>query len=300
MKDVLLRFTIKKEQAGRKLRDVLQQDFEISRKLLIRAKYKGEILVNGEYSYVSREMIEGDQIQILLDEEESENLIPQPMDLDIRLEDEDIMIIAKKAGIVVHPSGMHVDGTLANGVVHYWQQKGEQRKFRPVSRLDKDTSGLIIVAKNQWAHERFSRMQKDKTLKRRYVAIVHGRLAYDEGVIESPIGRKEGSIIEREVRADGQQAITRYQVVARSDDMSLVKLELQTGRTHQIRVHMSYSGHPLIGDELYGGSRELLDRQALHAYELQFIHPRSKEEIRIEQSIPDDMQKIIEMYKLSE
>ncbi|MED2003315.1 RluA family pseudouridine synthase [Brevibacillus laterosporus] len=173
-------------------------------------------------------------------------------------------------------------------------KRGERRKFRPVSRLDKDTTGLIIIAKNQWAHDRFSRMQKDRSLKRRYQALVHGCVTTQSGVVDAPIGRKEGSIVEREVRPDGQQAVTHYQVLQSSDDISHIQLQLETGRTHQIRVHMSYLGYPLLGDDLYGGRRELIARQALHAFELRFKHPRTGEEIYLTEPLPEDMQKIVE------
>ncbi|MGG3870613.1 RluA family pseudouridine synthase [Brevibacillus laterosporus] len=294
MKELLLRFHASEQQAGRSLREVLQKDYEISRKLLIRAKFSGEIQINGELAFVTRIVEAGDIITIWMDEEESENLEPEAMDLQIRYEDEDVLVLAKPPGIVVHPTGMHVTGTLANGVIHYWQQKGERRKFRPVSRLDKDTTGLIIIAKNQWAHDRFSRMQKNRSLKRRYQALVHGRVTPQSGVIDAPIGRKEESIIEREVCPDGQQAVTHYQVLKSTDDLSHIQLQLETGRTHQIRVHMSYLGYPLLGDDLYGGRRELIGRQALHAFELRFQHPRTGEEICLTEPLPEDMQKIVE------
>ncbi|WP_139491290.1 RluA family pseudouridine synthase [Brevibacillus dissolubilis] len=293
MDQVLLQFTARETDEGRFLRDFLQRSKGISRRLLIRAKYSGDIQVNGETVYVTYKLKAGDVITITLDEEESETLAPEPMPLDIRYEDDDVLLIAKPAGLVVHPTGMHLSGTLANGVVAYWQSKGENRKFRPVSRLDRDTTGLILIAQNQWAHDQFSRMQKERTMKRTYQAVVHGVVEADEGVIHAPIGRKETSIIEREVREDGQEAITHYKVLARGDDRTLVQLQLETGRTHQIRVHMAYLGHPLLGDDLYGGSMEELERQALHAYRLEFVHPRTGEQMEFVEAMPEDMVRVL-------
>ncbi|WP_238550982.1 RluA family pseudouridine synthase, partial [Brevibacillus thermoruber] len=162
----------------------------------------------------------------------------------------------------------------------------------PVNRLDKDTSGLLIVAKNQWAHEQFSRMQKERTLHRWYQAIVEGEVAEEEGTVDAPIGLRDDSIIVREVRPDGQPAVTRYRVLARGGGMSWLELKLETGRTHQIRVHMSHLGHPLAGDDLYGGSRTCIGRQALHAARLSFVHPRSGWAMEWSEPLPADMQEL--------
>lgn len=294
MLEELLQFEAAEADAGQTLREVLQNNYGVSRRLLVNAKYKGEIKVNGAPVYVTYRLQPGDRVSVSVPLESEEPLQPEPMELAIRHEDEDIMVIAKPAGLVVHPTGNHTGGTLANGVIAYWQAKGELRKFRPVNRLDKDTSGLLIVAKNQWAHEQFSRMQKERTLKRVYQAVVHGVIEMDEGAIDAPIGRCDDSIITREVRADGQAARTLYQVLARGESASWVELRLETGRTHQIRVHLSYLGHPLQGDDLYGGSREHIGRQALHAVRLSFVHPRTKQQMMIEEPLPEDMRRLIE------
>ncbi len=289
MKDELLRFIVGEKDAGRTLRDVLQKDFGVSRRLLTKAKYSGEILVNGKLTYVTELLHAGDLVIVRLPDDVVENIEPQHIPLAVRYEDEDLLILAKPNGLVVHPTRTHPSGTLANGVVAYYLSKGEVRSFRPVNRLDKDTSGLMIVAKNQWAHEQCARMQRDRTLKRTYQAIVHGRLETLEGVIDAPIGLRDDSIIERMVRPDGQPARTHYKVLADGEDCSLVELQLETGRTHQIRVHMSYLGHPLLGDDLYGGSREKIGRQALHATQLSIIHPRTKERLTLTEPLPADM-----------
>jgi len=296
MLDELMGFTADEQDEGRTLRDVLQQRYGVSRRLLIRAKYGGEIRLNGTAAYVTTRLRTGDEIVVLLPEESAEQITPQPMPLQIRHEDDDLLVLAKPAGLVVHPTRTHSDGTLANGVIAYYLQKGESRKFRPVNRLDKDTSGLMIVAKNQWAHECFSRMQKERSLRRVYQAIVHGEVVQDSGMVEAPIGLRDDSIIQRMVRPDGQPALTEYRVLARGQGMSWLELTLGTGRTHQIRVHMSHLGHPLLGDDLYGGSRELIGRQALHAARLSFVHPRSGEAISLSEPLPGDMQTLLDTY----
>ncbi len=294
MTDWHLHFSVNESQAGRTVRDVLQTGYGISRRLLIRAKQNGAILVNGEPVFVTRQLHEGDRVSVTVTEEAAESIPPQPMPLAIRHEDEDILVLAKPAGLVVHPTRTHPDNTLANGVIAHWLARGEQRPFRPVNRLDKDTSGLMIVAKNQWAHEQFARMQKNGTLRRTYQAVVHGYLADDEGVVDAPIGLAEGSIIQRAVRPDGQPARTRWRVLARGAEMTWVELVLKTGRTHQIRVHMSHLGHPLAGDDLYGGSRERIGRQALHAVRLTFSHPRTGETMTFVEPLPGDIARLVE------
>ncbi|MGW9129067.1 RluA family pseudouridine synthase, partial [Paenibacillus chitinolyticus] len=195
-------------------------------------------------------------------------------------------------------TGNHAGGTLANGVVAYWKSRGEHRRFRAVNRLDKDTSGLLIVAKNQWAHEQFSRLQQDRELHRTYHAIAEGEVQGDEGTLDGPIGLAEDSFITRMVRPDGQAALTHYHVLARGNGMTHLEVKLGTGRTHQIRVHMSHFGYPLAGDDLYGGGREYIGRQALHAARLCFVHPRSGELMDFTEPMPADMQELARRFLL--
>ncbi|MFD2369303.1 RluA family pseudouridine synthase [Brevibacillus sp. GCM10020057] len=296
MLEELIRFTAEDADAGQTVREVLQKRFGVSRRLLIRAKFKGLITRNGQHVFVNEILQPGDEIAVMVREDEEESVAPEEMPLAIRYEDDDLMVIAKPAGLVVHPTGNHAGGTLANGVIAYWQKRGEHRRFRAVNRLDKDTSGLLIVAKNQWAHEQFSRMQQERTLHRTYQAIAEGDVQPDEGTIDAPIGLAEGSFITRQVRPDGQSAVTHFRVLARGCGMSLVELVLGTGRTHQIRVHLSSLGHPLAGDDLYGGSRELIGRQALHAHRLSFVHPRSGAAMEITEPLPADMSTLAQKF----
>lgn len=292
MLEELIRFTADEADEGRTVRDVLQKRYGVSRRLLIRAKFKGLITRNGQLVFVNEQLRAGDEIAVMVTEDAEETVAPEAMPLSIRFEDDDLMVIAKPAGLVVHPTGNHAGGTLANGVIAYWQQRGEHRKFRAVNRLDKDTSGLLIVAKNQWAHEQFSRMQQERTLHRIYQAIAEGEVEPDEGTIDAPIGLAEDSFITRQIRPDGQKAVTHFRVLARGNGLSHLELKLDTGRTHQIRVHMSSLGHPLAGDDLYGGGRQLIGRQALHAFRLAFVHPRSGQRMEWTEPLPTDMSEL--------
>ncbi|WP_400164782.1 RluA family pseudouridine synthase [Brevibacillus sp. TJ4] len=294
MLEELIRFTADEEDAGQTVREVLQKRYGVSRRLLVRAKFKGLITRNGEHVFVNERLRADDEIVVMVEQEETEAVPPEEMPLAIRYEDDDFMVIAKPAGLVVHPTGNHPGGTLANGVIAYWQKRGEQRKFRAVNRLDKDTSGLLIVAKNQWAHEQFSRMQQERSLHRIYRAIAEGNVEPDAGTIDAPIGLAEHSFITRQIRADGQPAVTHFRVLARGNGLSFVELRLETGRTHQIRVHMSSQGYPLAGDDLYGGQRTWIGRQALHASRLSFAHPRSGTQMEWEEPLPEDMQQLLE------
>ena len=296
MLEELIRFNADEEDAGKTVREVLQQRYGVSRRLLVRAKFRGLITRNGDHVLVNETVQTGDEIAVMVAREEAETVVPEEMPLSIRYEDDDFMVIAKPAGLVVHPTGNHPGGTLANGVVAYWQKRGEQRRFRAVNRLDKDTSGLLIVAKNQWVHEQFSRMQQEGTLQRIYHAIVEGMVEPDEGTIDAPIGLAENSFITRQIRSDGQAAVTHYRVLARGKELSFLELKLETGRTHQIRVHLSSCGHPLAGDDLYGGQRSLIGRQALHAVRISFFHPRSGTPMNLLEPLPDDMQQLLTRF----
>lgn len=296
MQEELIRFTADEADAGQTVRDVLQKRYGVSRRLLIRAKFNGTITRNGKLVFVNEKLQAGDELAVMVDIEEEETVAPEEMPLCIRYEDDDLMVIAKPAGLVVHPTGNHPAGTLANGVIAYWKKRGEARRFRAANRLDKDTSGLMIVAKNQWAHEQFSRMQQERTLHRFYQAIAEGTIAAEEGTIDAPIGLAENSFITRKIRPDGQTAVTHYRVLARGVGMTLLELKLETGRTHQIRVHMQSIGHSLAGDDLYGGGREHIGRQALHAARLSFVHPRSKETMTFAEPLPDDMQALLQKF----
>lgn len=291
-------YLVTEEDEGSTMKVFLRKKKGLSRKLLVKMKQEKSIFLNGRFTYLDHPLHTGDTITIVMQEEESENIIPEDISLNIVYEDEDIMVLNKPFGQCVHPTLLHPSGTLANGVVKYWQEQGFNRKFRAVNRLDKDTTGLLIVAKNQYAHQQLAIVQRKHEIRRTYEALVHGKLSDDSGTINAPIARKGESIVERMVSPDGQEAVTHYEVLARYNQATHIRLRLETGRTHQIRVHMSYLGHPLMGDDLYGGSREKISRQALHARSLSFPHPRSGEVLSFDADLPGDFLHLVHQLQL--
>ncbi|MCK1168694.1 RluA family pseudouridine synthase [Streptococcus uberis] len=242
---------------------------------------KGTVLVNGEPVKAKYTVKEGDIISYQLPEEEILDYEAEDIPIDIVYEDEDLAIINKAQGMVVHPSAGHSSGTLVNALLYHIKDLSTiNGVVRPgiVHRIDKDTSGLLMIAKNDKAHHILADELKAKKSLRKYLAIVHGNLPNDRGMIEAPIGRSEKDRKKQAVTAKGKDAITRFQVVERFGDFTLVELSLETGRTHQIRVHMAYIGHPVAGDPLYGPRRTLAGNgQFLHAQTLGFTHPSTGE-----------------------
>ena len=257
------------------------------------------ILLNGVWAYVNQKISSGDILTIKLSEtESSEKIVPEKLDMDIVYEDEDILVVNKPANMPVHPSQNHYTGTLANGIAYYFAAQRKPFIFRCVNRLDRDTTGLTILCKHQLASGILSNMVSERLIKRTYLAICtdDGSLPQN-GTINAPIARKEGSTIERIVDNEkGEDATTHFKKLLHLPDkqISLIQLRLETGRTHQIRVHMSSIGHPLIGDDLYGGDCTMINRQALHSYSLHFIHPVTLEEMYFEQELPEDMKQCLE------
>lgn len=274
------------------IRQVLREKFGISERLLTKLKKNQKIFLNDSNKiYMDMYVKQNDKINVNLDfDEDNSNIIPVKMDLKILYEDESIIIVDKPANMPVHPSLNHYEDSLSNGIKYYFNILELKRKIRPINRLDKNTSGIVIFAKNEYIQDRLNKYHKE------YLAIVVGKLL-GSGIIDKPIARKEDSIIERCIDSNGEKSITEYEVIqnfkVNNANLSLVKCILHTGRTHQIRVHMKSIGHPILGDTLYGYYSELINRQALHAYKICFIHPITKKEIEITSSIPNDMLKII-------
>ncbi len=290
----ILTYTAEENYIGESIKTLLKRRFKMSTALIGELKRSDDgILVNGRREHVSYILRAGDTVVLTMRETASETVEPVRTELDIVYEDEDVMVIDKPPGMPTHPSAGHHGDTLANGLAYYFKSKGEERVFRAVNRLDKDTSGLMVVAKNKYAHARLCDEIADGELRRKYTAIVCGDIAED-GVIDAPIGRTDTSAIKREVRADGQEAVTNYRVLKRMGEYTLLELELETGRTHQIRVHMAHNGHPLLGDWLYGEeNKELFARQALHSCFLRFIHPVTGETLEFNSSLPQDIREFI-------
>ena len=273
------------------VKDVLQKEFKFSKRLILKLKKENRIFVNGVPQFVNFSLNDNDIVKVDLNfEEECDNIVPYEMDLEIVYEDDFLIILNKSPKIETHPTVLNFDKTLSNGLKFYFDKIGLKRKIRPVNRLDKDTSGLIVFAKNQFVQEELVKQMKDHTFVKEYIAVVQGDVFQDKGEIVASIARKDGSILERCVdEVNGVFAKTRFEVVERFEKITVVKLKLETGRTHQIRVHMKYIGHPLVGDFLYGERSELIDRQALHSYKLEFLHPVSNEKMFFEIPLPDDI-----------
>ena len=253
------------------------------------------ILKNGSPVYTTYRLDEGDSLAVTLPEEHgSENIVPVPMDLDIRYEDRDLLVVNKAAGVPIQPSQGNHDNTLANGIAWYLGEKGEAATYRAINRLDRDTTGLLILARHALSACMLSEMVRTHAIRRCYLAAASG-LVPPEGVIDAPIARTCDSTIERCVDFErGDSARTHYRTLCynRDTDCSLVELRLETGRTHQIRVHMKHIGHPLPGDFLYNPDYRLIGRQALHSWQLDFIHPIKKEPLHFEAPLPEDMRRL--------
>ena len=272
------------------INQILKQEFNISARLLHKLITSQHIFLNDIVSDTRTIVNIGDIITVNLDfEENSENIVSTQMHLDIVFEDDSFLILNKPAGIAVHPSILHYNDTLSNGVKFYFESIGLKRKIRPVNRLDLNTSGLVVFAKNEYIQESLIKQMQSNSFQKEYIAIVSGNFENKSGTINLPIARKENSIIERCISDEGQEAITDYTVLKEFDKYSIVKCSLKTGRTHQIRVHMSAISHPLLGDTLYGISSPLIDRQALHSYRICFIHPVSKKSMDFICDLPNDM-----------
>lgn len=292
---MLLTHTVENYEANQKISQLLKNKFNISSRLLTKLKMNQKILVNGRPVFSSHIIHENDQITVKIDFDEEDFIVAEKVDLNILYEDEYLLAINKPAGMVVHPSAYHPNNTLANGVKHYLNNN---KKIRPVNRLDRDTSGIVVFAKNEYIQEL---MKNDGSMQKEYLTIVKGILVNKRGTINKPIARKDGSIMERIVDEKGQTAITHYDVLdeSKEENLSLVHVTLETGRTHQIRVHFAYLGNSILGDTLYGTETNLINRQSLHAWKLSFSHPVTKEKIQVLADIPDDMKKVMKSANLN-
>lgn len=270
----VLIYEIAAEHTGMKIGDFLRKTGYSRHVIIHLKKTENGILLNGEWAYVGQSLKEGDHLEIhIIEEESSEQIVPSELPLDIVYEDEDLLIINKPADMPIHPSINNYDNTLANALMWYYQQKGETFVYRCINRLDRDTHRIIDCSENMLSGGILSDMSKKREIHREYLAIAEGEVP-QEGVIDAPIARKEESVIERCVDFErGDRAVTHYWRLDYRNGYSLVRLKLETGRTHQIRVHMKYLGHPLTGDYLYNPDYRILNHQALHSWKLAFRHP---------------------------
>ncbi|MBG9550169.1 RluA family pseudouridine synthase [Cytobacillus firmus] len=287
------------EQAGERIDKVLSTlNADWSRTQVQQWIKDGNVLVNGQKPKTNYKCSANDRIEISIPDPEELDVVPEEMDLDIYYEDQDVLVVNKPKGMVVHPAAGHGTGTLVNGLMaHCKDLSGINGVMRPgiVHRIDKDTSGLLMVAKNDMAHESLVNQLMNKTVKRKYRAIVHGVIPHDYGTIDAPIARDPKDRQSMSVVDNGKHAVTHFQVLERYRDFTLVECQLETGRTHQIRVHMKYIGYPLAGDPKYGPRKTLdIGGQALHAGVLGFKHPRSGEYLEFEAPAPAYFKELVD------
>ena len=276
------------------VKDVLKNYFGISSRLLLKLKKNNSVYLNNFICNLNDLVSVGDTVSFCLNyEEDNSNIVATNIPLNIVYEDECLLIINKPPNIAIHPSMLHYDNSLSNGVKYYFNLIGLHKKIRPVNRLDRNTSGLVIFAKNEYVQEFLIKEMQSKTFSKEYLAILEGTLDKKQGTINAPIARKKDSIIERCIDNSGDNSITHYKVLKEFDNFSLVNFKLETGRTHQIRVHSSYIGHPILGDDLYGNKSNLINRQALHSYKISFIHPKTRRKMHFEINMPQDMLDIV-------
>lgn len=289
-------YIIDEDSAGLRVEQFLRRKRYSGQNLSEIKRMPKSILVNGVHYYMRQELSKGDHLQVRICEtKNSEKIPPTNLPLDIIYEDEDLLVLNKPAGMPIHPSLNNYTNSIANALAYYFQSQGKPFIFRCCNRLDRDTSGLTIVSKHLVSGSILSDMTKYREVHREYLAIARGSVTPSEGTIQAPLGRKEGTIIERTVDWEhGEDAVTHYKMVKEANGHSLVSLRLETGRTHQIRIHMKYLGYPLIGDYLYNPDMEYMTRQALHSHHMEFTHPITGEHMSFTAPLPEDMAQVMQ------
>lgn len=289
-------YIIDEDSAGLRVEQFLRRKRYSGQNLSEIKRMPKSILVNGVHYYMRQELSTGDHLQVRICEtQNSEKIPPTKLPLDIIYEDEDLLVLNKPAGMPIHPSLNNYTNSMANALAYYFQSQGKPFIFRCCNRLDRDTSGLTIVSKHLVSGSILSDMTKYREVHREYLAIARGSVTPSEGTIQAPLGRKEGTIIERTVDWEhGEDAVTHYKVVKEANGHGLVSLRLETGRTHQIRIHMKYLGYPLIGDYLYNPDMEYMTRQALHSHHMEFTHPVTGEHMSFTAPLPEDMARVMQ------
>lgn len=293
-----LTYTITSEDHGLTVKELLWQKFDFSSRLRNRLKREKLVYLNEEQTAGWITPNPGDILEIMLPEEQSA-FVPEEIPIAVLFEDENLLMVNKQPGFVVHPTKGHPNHTIANGVMKYMLDSGQSYKIRFINRLDMDTSGVLAIAKNSLSQASFMKQGQAGRVEKRYLAIVRGIIPVDSGTVNQPIGRPNSERVERAVMEHGNPSITHYTVLKRFEKgYTLVELLLETGRTHQIRVHMSHLGYPIVGDHLYGGTNPfLIERQALHARKLAFYHPVTGQRMEFNAPLPIDMKQLIQKVR---
>lgn len=290
------------EEEGLTINQILRQNYKFSSRFRTKMKYQSLVDLNGSPAPGYLRPAAGDVIGVRLPEESSD-FPPENIPLDIIFEDDDLILVNKQPGIIVHPTKGHPEHTIANAVMYYMQQTDQVFKVRFANRIDMDTTGIIIVAKNANAQNDLSNQMRHNSVIKKYIALVEGCVEEDHFTIDLPIGRPDQISIQRKVMEEGgKNAVTEVRVIDRFDSEkygphTLLEILLHTGRTHQIRVHLSHVGHVIAGDILYGGRTDIISRQALHAYHIEFTHPATGEYMTFETDLPEDIRSAIDRLK---
>lgn len=252
-----------------------------------------KVCINGKAAYRDNKLKNGDILELDLSEEPRKDIVAEDIELSIIYEDEYFMAVNKPPFMLVHPTPNHPAGTLLNAAAYHFDRQGVEAALRLLNRLDMNTSGIVVIPKSAAVHSKLDEMMKSGSIKKFYVAVIKGAIEPEKGTIDKPIGKDEADSIRRKVKIDGQPAVTVYETIKKSGGYSLVRLELVTGRTHQIRVHLSHLGYPIVGDTLYGEASQLIGRQALHASDMELPHPIGKNMIKLHAELPDDIRRLV-------
>jgi len=298
------KYTVTEDDQKQKLRmrELIRRNFSFSARLRTKIKKNRSVYLNGRRMEPWDDPEAGDVMTIIIPDEHS-NFTPEDISIDVLYEDDDLLIINKQPGIVVHPTKGAPAHTIANGVMKYMEDTGQSFKIRFINRLDMDTSGVLVMGKNSHVQDSYVKLMKQDMISKEYIALVRGRLEADTGIIDAPIGHPDPDSICRGVTEDGRECRTLYKVIERFSGYTYLSLKLETGRTHQIRVHMSHIGHPVVSDRLYGGGQSdweifnLIERQALHACRLVLPHPVTGRHLDISAPLPEDIKTLLDRLR---
>ncbi|HKL11123.1 MAG TPA: RluA family pseudouridine synthase [Clostridia bacterium] len=287
------KFIIDEKHADKKIIDIMYKEMGMSGRFVRKLKKGKAVKLNGEKTSIYSRVQPGDLIDIYIPKEPCEDIPNEEIEVVVLFEDKCLLAVEKPAGLLVHPIKEDQNDTLSNGIASYMKSKNEEYIVRHVNRLDRDTSGVVLIAKNPYIHDQIAVQMNNGEVEKSYNAIVEGIMNKKSDCIDYPIGKPDILNIKREVMENGKPSKTIYDVVSESDDLSFLRIRLLTGRTHQIRVHMAHIGHPVLGDDLYGLSSELIGRQALHAGSYSFRHPVTKKIVEIKSELPKDMREVL-------